>query len=133
MPGQVCPRPARLFLQLNHPAHHQSAITSITREELLVKILSHSPGQDGWSERPAGTVRPDRQYPQQHGRDNTHNMESSPILQAVRNTLNTDNSQVNNTISQDQISYLLTLMVTISVISILILIISVFTILGFIW
>ena len=60
---------------------------------------------------------------------------SSPLLQAVRTLSSTDpaSSEVATTISYDQMSYILTIMITISVISILILIISVSIILVFLW
>ena len=70
---------------------------------------------------------------------------NSPLLQAVRSSyddidydVDDDSSSVKTgditaVMSYDQMSHLLTLMVTISVISILILIFSVTVILGFLW
>ena len=59
-------------------------------------------------------------------------METSPLLRAVTSSLYTGLSEA-NTISYNEMSYLLTVMLTISGISILVLVISVFTILVFIW
>ena len=62
-------------------------------------------------------------------------METQTVLQVAR-TLSypaTNSSDVTTTISYDQMSYILTIMVTISVISILLLIISLSTIFVFIW
>ena len=70
------------------------------------------------------------------------NMDTSPLLQALRSESGdkvvramTDVSTGERTavMSYDQMSYLLTVMVTISVVSILILIFSVTLILGFLW
>ena len=70
------------------------------------------------------------------------NMDTSPLMQALRTEhgAHTDRgmSDVNTgdmtaVMSYDQVSYLLTVMVTVSVVSILILIFSVTLILGFLW
>ena len=71
---------------------------------------------------------------------------NSPLLQAVRSSYDDTDYEVDDgssssvktgditaVMSYDQMSHLLTLMVTISVISILILIFSVTVILGFLW
>ena len=67
---------------------------------------------------------------------------SSPLMQALRTengaNINRGMSDVNTgemtaVMSYDQVSYLLTVMVTVSVVSILILIFSVTLILGFLW
>ena len=70
---------------------------------------------------------------------------NSPLLQAVRSSYddmdyvvdegrdNVKTGDITAVMSYDQMSHLLTLMVTISVISILILIFSVTVILGFLW
>ena len=65
---------------------------------------------------------------------------SSPLMQALRTEhgVNIGVSDVNTgemtaVMSYDQVSYLLTVMVTVSVVSILILIFSVTLILGFLW
>ena len=62
-------------------------------------------------------------------------METSPFIQAVRTVTDTDtnSSDVTTTIFYDQMSYILTIMVTISIISILLLIISLSTIFVFLW
>ena len=64
-------------------------------------------------------------------------MESdSPLLQAIRSSYDSyqdDNSVKTAAMSYDQMSYLLTIMITVSVISIIILIFSVTVILGFLW
>ena len=64
-----------------------------------------------------------------------HSMETSPILQALRTVTSpgTASSEVTTAIDYDQMSYILTIMVTISVISILILIVSVSTIFVILW
>ena len=70
------------------------------------------------------------------------NMDTSPLMQALRREhgAHTDRGMTDvNTgdmtavMSYDQVSYLLTVMVTVSVVSILILIFSVTLILGFLW
>ena len=71
---------------------------------------------------------------------------NSPLLQAVKSALepgvNKDDHEMVNmmssevrsaVISYDQMSYLLTIMITVSVISILILLFSVTVIIGFLW
>ena len=67
---------------------------------------------------------------------------SSPLMQALKTengaNINRGMSDVNTgemtaVMSYDQVSYLLTVMVTVSVVSILILIFSVTLILGFLW
>ena len=64
---------------------------------------------------------------------------NSPLMQALRTehgaNIERDNTEGEMTavMSYDQVSYLLTVMVTVSVVSILILIFSVTLILGFLW
>ena len=77
--------------------------------------------------------------------NNTNMERNSPLLQAVRSSYddmeyvvdevrdNIKTGDITAVMSYDQMSHLLTLMVTISVISILILIFSVTVILGFLW
>mgnify|MGYP001186006702 FL=1 len=63
---------------------------------------------------------------------------SSPLMQALRtehgaNIDRGSTGEMTAVMSYDQVSYLLTVMVTVSVVSILILIFSVTLILGFLW
>ena len=63
---------------------------------------------------------------------------NSPLMQALRTehgaNIDRDNTgEMTAVMSYDQVSYLLTVMVTVSVVSILILIFSVTLILGFLW
>ena len=63
----------------------------------------------------------------------------SPLLQAVRSQddsmMNTDvnTSDISTVMTYDQMTYLLTMMITITVISVIILIVSVSAILAFLW
>ena len=63
----------------------------------------------------------------------------SPLLQAVRSQddsmINTDvnTSDISTVMTYDQMTYLLTMMITITVISVIILIVSVSAILAFLW
>ena len=103
--------------------------------------LRATAAQDGWSYR-AGTGRLGSQYGHHWRADKTSqshsmetSMETSPVLQALRTVTSPDttSSEVTTAIDYDQMSHILTIMVTISVISILILIISVSTIFVFLW
>ena len=58
---------------------------------------------------------------------------SSPMMQALRTEHGDNTGEMTAVMSYDQVSYLLTVMVTVSVVSILILIFSVTLILGFLW